>query len=202
MLLALGARIVSAQDVESLHLLNAFFKPTEKLTLQAHMRVRTNNDLSSFFQARGGPIATYALRPRFSLIGGYYYIGQENTRRTDVDQFHRAFGGGQVTLVKNQRMTLEARTLVERFVATPTGDFTRARQRFLFQKQGQGILPYLSVEGLVARNRGTVRVGAGITRQISPQMQMSMGYEMRQYQDGHLGHILVTNLQFVQQRRR
>lgn len=191
-----------AQDVESLHQFNAFFKPTDKLTVQSHLRVRTNENISSFFQVRGGPIAYFAVKPRVSLIGGYYFIGQASRVHDDIDEFHRAFGGVSVALLKKPKFTLESRTLVERFVATPSGNFIRGRQRLMVQKQGKGLLPYFSVEGLAVAHRGTVRVGVGILQQVSPKLQLLMGYEMRQYTNGRVGHVLVSNLQFVQQRPR
>ena len=191
-----------AQDIESLHQFNAFFKPTDKLTVQSHLRVRTNENISSFFQIRGGPIATFAVKPRVSLIGGYYFIGQASRVHDDIDEFHRAFGGVSVAVLKKPKFTLEARTLVERFVSTPSGNFMRGRQRLMVQKQGKGFLPYFSVEGLAVAHRGTVRVGVGILQQVSPKLQLLMGYEMRQYTNGRVGHVLVSNLQFVQQRPR
>lgn len=191
-----------AQDVESLHQFNAFFKPTDKLTVQSHLRVRTNENISSFFQVRGGPIAYFAVKPRVSLIGGYYFIGQASRVHDDIDEFHRAFGGVSVALLKKPKFTLESRTLVERFVATPSGNFIRGRQRLMVQKQGKGLLPYFSVEGLAVAHRGTVRIGVGMLQQVSPKLQMLMGYEMRQYTNGRVGHVLVSNLQFVQQRPR
>ena len=78
----------------------------------------------------------------------------------------------------------------------------RGRQRLMVQKQGKGLLPYFSVEGLAVAHRGTVRVGVGILQQVSPKLQLLMGYEMRQYTNGRVGHVLVSNLQFVQQRPR
>ncbi|MCX6603027.1 MAG: DUF2490 domain-containing protein [Acidobacteria bacterium] len=202
LLLLLGGSVLWGQDVESLHQFNGFFKPSDRLTLQSHLRVRTNGNMSSFFQIRGGPIAYFAVKPRLSLIGGYYYIGQSNRTHDDIDEFHRAFGGVQVVLLKTPKLTLESRTLVERFISTPSGDFARGRQRLLVQKQGKGLLPYFSVEGLMVAHRGTVRVGVGVLQQMSPQLQMLMGYEMRQYTNGRVAHVLVSNLQFVQQRPR
>lgn len=191
-----------AQDIESLHQFNAFFKPTDKLTVQSHLRVRTNENISSFFQIRGGPIAYFAVKPRVSLIGGYYFIGQASQVHDDIDEFHRAFGGVSVAVLKKSQFTLESRTLVERFVSTPSGNFFRGRQRLMVQKQGKGLLPYFSVEGLAVAHRETVRVGVGILQQVSPKLQLLVGYEMRQYTNGRVGHVLVSNLQFVQQRPR
>ncbi len=197
-IILLAATSVSAQDVESLHQFNAFLKPTSKLTLQGHLRVRSNDNIRNLFQFRGGPLAYYALKPRLSLMAGYYYIGQEVRFRGDIDAFHRGFGGVQTQLIKNSRMVLESRTLIERFVFTPAGDFTRGRQRLYWQRQGRGLMPYASVEGLYAQRRGTVRVGVGVLRQLSPTFQMGMGYEMRQYNNGSIGHLLTSNLQFIQ----
>lgn len=193
---------LSAQGGESLHQFNAFLKPTAKWTLQAHARVRTNDNISNVFQFRGGPLAYYAVRPRISLIAGYYYIGQELRFRGDIDAFHRGFGGFQSQLIKNSKMVLETRSLVERFVFTPSGNFTRGRQRFYWQRQGARFMPFASVEGLYAQHRGTVRLGVGFLQQVSPTVQMGMGYEMRQYVNGTVGHILTTNVQFIQKREK
>jgi hypothetical protein len=198
----LSATLLSAQDVESLHQFNAFLKPTPKLTLQTHLRVRSNDHISNLFQFRGGPLAHYAVKPRLTLIAGYYYIGQEVRFRGDIDDFHRGFGGFQVPLIKNSKMVLESRTLVERFVFTPSGNFTRGRQRLYWQSQGRTIMPYFSVEGLYAQQRGTVRVGMGVVRQLSPTLQMGMGYETRQYANGAVGHLVTSNIQFTQKREK
>ncbi len=196
----LSATLLSAQDVESLHQFNAILKPTGKLTVQGHLRVRSNDNISNLFQFRGGPLAYYALKPRFSLMAGYYYIGQEVRFRGDIDAFHRGFGGVQAQLIKTPKMVLETRTLVERFVFTPEGDFTRGRQRFYWQRQGTRFMPFASIEGLYAQRRGTVRLGLGFLRQVSPTLQMGMGYEMRQYANGAIGHIVTSNVQFIQKR--
>ena len=201
-ILLITAATLAAQDVESLHLFNAFFKPTARLTLQAHARVRSNQNISNLFLLRGGPLALYALKPRLSLIAGYYYIGQESKTLPEFDAFHRGFGGFQTPLIKNRKMTLEARTLVERFVLAPSGSFTRARQRLYWQRQGAALMPYASVEGLYAQQRGTFRLGLGLLRQLSPTLQMAMGYELRQYANGSVGHILTSNLQFTQKREK
>ena len=199
-ILLLFATILPAQDGESLHQFNAFLKPTAKWTLQGHLRLRTHQNLSNFFQIRGGPLALYALKPRLTLIAGYYYIGQEVRFTGDLDAFHRGFGGFQTPLIKTPKMVLESRTLVERFVFAPSGNFTRARQRLYWQRQAAPLMPYASLEGLYAQQRGTFRLGLGLLRQLSPQLQMAMGYELRHYPNGSLGHILTTNLQFVRKR--
>lgn len=191
----LMASTLAAQDVESLHQFNAIYKPNARWNLQGNFRLRSNRNLTNLFELRGGPVASYTLNPRLSLIAGYYYTGQEPRLQPVFLPQHRGFGGFQTPLIKNRKMSLEARTLVERFFKTPSGSFTRTRQRLYWQRQRAAFMPYASVEGLYARQRATFRLGVGFLRQLSPKLQMGIGYEMRQYANGSLGHILTSNFQ-------
>ena len=81
---------------------------------------------------------------------------------------------------------------------TNRGIADRTRQRLYWQRQRAAFMPYASVEGLYARQRATFRLG--LLRQLSPQLQMAMGYELRHYPNGSLGHILTTNFQLEKKR--
>lgn len=199
-ILLLTASTLAAQDVESLHQFNATYRPNARWTFQGNFRLRSNRNLTNLFELRGGPLAFYTLKPRLTLIAGYYYTGQEVRYQSPLVALHRAFGGFQTPLFKNRRMSLDARTLVERFLDTPSGDYTRARQRLYWQRQAAAFMPFFSVEGLYARHRGTVRVNAGFLRQLTPQLQLGLGYEMRQYANGKIGHLLTSNVQFEKRR--
>ncbi|MCX6613721.1 MAG: hypothetical protein NTW74_23105, partial [Acidobacteria bacterium] len=109
-----------AQDWGGLHVVNANLPLGERLMLQFHSRVRTNDNFGDYFQSRGGGIVSYRVQPKMSLIGGYYFADEEmrNGSRSD---FHRFFGGANFILPSPRKVRLEARSLLERFAGTSRG---------------------------------------------------------------------------------
>lgn len=176
-----------------MHLFNLDVAVNNRFTLQVHSRVRTNNDLSSYFQSRGGPIAFVRVAPRVRMIGGYYFIDEE-TAGGNLQNFHRVFGGAEVVLPTPRWLKLESRTLGERFIGTTSGSFWRTRQR-LFFTFGQGkVRPYFHTEGLIQRGVPLGRFSGGLLVPTKARDVM-VGYEYRQHPNGtHLHQITTTVL--------
>jgi hypothetical protein len=185
-----------AQDWGGLHLFNADIAINKQWTVQIHTRVRTNENFSHFFQRRGGPIVFYQAKPRFALVGGYYSLNEENGERVDWN-FHRVWGGFLTTPLRTSKFTLEARTLGEKFMNAPSGDFVRVRQRILgVWGRGQW-RPYAQAEGLVAQGHWTGRWTAGT--QFWPEGRKffaTLGYEYRMNPNGTHMHLIASTWQF------
>lgn len=195
-LLLLPGALLSAQDWGGLHLFNADIPLHKKWTLQLHTRVRTNENFSHFFQRRGGPILFYQVKPRLSLVGGYYSLNEENGERVHWN-FHRYFGGFNATPIRTAKMTIETRTLLEKFVNAPSGDFLRVRQRVLSVWGRKQWRPYLQAEGLVAQGNWVGRWTAGA--QYWPEGKNyfgTIGYELRMNPNGSHMHLIASTLQF------
>ena len=184
-----------AQDWGSLHIVNANLPLGERLMLQFHSRVRTNDNFGDYFQSRGGAIASYRVRPKMSLIGGYYFADEE-TRSGARSDFHRFFGGASFALPSPRRVKLEARSLLERFVGTSRGDYFRARERMVVSFGTGKLRPYLQLEGLVQQGIVTGRFGAGAQFLMGGGRDVSIGFEHRQLASGGYIQLITTNFQF------
>ncbi len=183
------------QDWGSLHIVNGILPLSNKLTVQLHSRLRTNQDLREFFQARGGLIANYQVRPRLILISGYYFLGEQNAPEK-FNNFHRVFGGGQVLLPVSKDFTLESRTLMERFIGTPRDSYMRNRQRFWLTFGNRTVRPFVHAEALLQRGVPTGRFGSGIQITSRAGHNVLVGYEMRQLQNGGHIQLIATSFQF------
>ena len=184
-----------AQDWGSLHIVNANLPLGEKLLLQFHSRVRTNDNFGDYFQSRGGAIASYRVRPKMSLIGGYYFADEEARSGTRSD-FHRFFGGASFVLPSPSKVRLEARSMLERFVGTSRGDYFRVRERMVMSFGTGKVRPYLQLEGLVQQGIVTGRFGAGAQFLMSAGRDVSVGFEHRQLASGGYINLITTNFQF------
>ncbi len=203
-LLILGSLAAFAQnDAESLHINNVEMFLNKRVTLQAHSRVRTRNDYREFFQARFGPILNFQVNRRVTAIGGYYFIDQRypGGEGRNWEDFNRYFGGTSIQVARGARWFVDWRSLVERFHTVPGGDFTRVRNRAMFTKSWQNWQALTTVELLYAQNKPTVRIGAGVNRRINRNLVMGFGYELRQYNNGSIGHVVVTNTTFQTSRK-
>jgi hypothetical protein len=184
-----------AQDWGSLHIANANLPLGERLMLQFHSRLRTNDNFGDYFQSRGGAIASYRVRPRLSLIGGYYFADEEARSGTRSD-FHRFFGGASVVLPSPSKLKLEARSLFERFAGTNSGGYFRARERMVVSFGTGKLRPYLQLEGLVQQGIVTGRFGAGAQFLMSGGRDVSIGFEHRQLSIGGYINLITSNFQF------
>jgi hypothetical protein len=189
------AALAAAGDVESLHIANVAFEFKPGWTLQLHSRLRTNHNVSDFYQARGGTILQWQARPRVAALAGYYFIEQEDSSRK-MFNLHRAWGGAQVKLWENARVSLEGRSLVERFFAGPGADFTRGRWRLGAMSKRRGVRPFASGEALRVQGLWLGRFSAGLQWTKKDGSLFAAGYEHRQYPSGPAGHILFTVVQW------
>ncbi len=184
-----------AQDWGSLHVVNANLPLGEKLLLQFHSRLRTNDNFGDYFQSRGGAIVSYRLQPKMSLIGGYYFADEE-TRSKARSDFHRFFGGASFVLPMPSKLKLEARSLLERFVGTSRGDYFRARERMLLSFGTGKVRPYLQLEGLAQQGIFTGRFGGGAQFVMRGGRDVWVGFEHRQLASGGYINLITTNYQF------
>jgi hypothetical protein len=194
-LVLLFPALALSQDWGGLHIVQGELGLSQKLTVQLHSRIRTNDDFSAYLQSRGGSILSYRWKPGIQWLAGYYFIDEEGVDFRTTN-FHRAFGGAQYQLLRRKGFNLEGRTLTERFVTTRSGSFQRNRQRItLTIGEGQW-RPYLQSEALVQRGIWVGRFGAGLQRMQRGGGSFSIGYEMRQSPHGGHMNLITTNLQF------
>jgi hypothetical protein len=191
--------LASAGQMESLHIMNAAVELKPNWTLVLHSRMRTNQNISQFHQARGGAILQWQARRRVAALGGYYYIEQEDAAKHHFN-VHRAWGGAQFRLWENSKVSLEGRTLVERFFAGPSLDFTRGRWRLGAASRRPGARPYFNAEALRVQGQWLGRFTGGVQWTARAGTQFAAGYEHRQYLVGHGGHILFTTIQWQARR--
>lgn len=190
---------LAQQDAESMHINNTEFGLGKRTTLQIHSRLRTRENYSEFFQLRFGPIVNYNVNKRVTAIGGYYFIDQRYAAvsKPHWEDFNRFFGGASVRLVNRKQFTLDWRNLVERFHLIPGGDYTRVRSR---ASAGWTVkrkwMPLATFEVLRAQNIASVRIGGGINRRLNREVTAGVAYEMRQYPNRSIGHVVVTNFTY------
>jgi hypothetical protein len=184
-----------AQDWGSLHIANANLPLGERLLLQFHSRLRTNDRFGDYFQSRGGGILWYSLRRDISLISGYYFADEEAPSGERMD-FHRVFGGTNFVLPTPPKLRIEARSLLERFIGTRSGDYFRVRQRMLITLGKKKIRPFAQMEGLVQQQLWTGRFGGGALFVMSGGREASIGFEHRQLPSGGYINLITTNFQF------
>lgn len=195
-MLVLTATAASADRLESLHIFNFDVNLTKRAMLQFHGRFRTGDNFRHVFQARGGPLFYYKLAPRFTAIAGFYAIEQYTV--DDSFNQHRLFAGGQTRVVEKKHWTLDHRFLFERFVAGPTADFSRVRNRLMLASRGWRLNPYVSGEALwVERARTIGRYTAGVQFRAGRLGMLSTGYEYREAVRGGPSHVIATTLQIV-----
>lgn len=196
-LLALTVAAARADDVESLHIINMNLDLRPGWTMQLHSRVRTFENISAFNQLRLGPILMTQVRPRVLALAGYYYIDQN--RRVVYQDFHihRAWTGAQVRAAQRRYWSVDARSLVERFISSEFTDYFRFRNRaFLNLHPRRGLMPFASAEALRQQNIWYGRYTAGVQWRAGLRGLMSVSYEYRPSPIGAPSHILATMLQF------
>jgi hypothetical protein len=186
---------VLAQDWGGLHMVNGDLPLNGKMTLQLHTRLRTNENFSDYFQTRGGPILFYKKAPRLTLVSGYYFIDEE-TQNGSLSNFHRMFGGLIWHVPTTTRVKLEARSLVEQFIGTRSGNFVRVRERLWLTYGQRKLRPYAQVEGFLHQGIATGRFGVGGQLVLSGGRDLFFGYEFRQQPNGTTLQLITSNFQF------
>lgn len=189
-LLALCLPLASpALDLGSLHIVDARMALHSRFVLIAHNRVRSDQDLSRYFQARSGAIGLTQIKGRLNLVTGYYFIDQRRAAVDARDSWHRAFFGPLAVLQPHPGVLLESRTLYERFLSVPGGDFNRFRHRLWIDLPRTPLQPWAQAEALLTRvpspggsvaNRFTRRYGGGIMLTRGPELRLRVGVEYRQ----------------------
>lgn len=192
---------VSADDLESLHVVNCNFDLKPRWTLQLHTRARTFEHVGSYNQARVGPILMWQASPRFTALTGYYYISQ-NTRVThNPYSIHRVWGGGQYRVLRSESWSVDARGLMERFASARLSDYWRWRNRVMFNKFTRIGMPYVSGEALLQQGIWYGRYTAGMQWQVQKRLLVGAGYEYRDAARGPGSHIIATLFQWTAHRR-
>ena len=184
-----------AQDWGSLHIVNADLPLSDRLLVQFHVRARTNDHFHDYFQSRGGPIAWYRLRSRLSILGGYYFLDEESVSGLRSN-FHRVFGGVNYVVPTPRAIKIESRSLVERFIATPSGSYMRVRQRLWLTLGQRKVRPYFQSEGLVQRGLPTGRFGAGLQFSSRSGRDLFVGYEFRHLPGAPRLQLITSTFQF------
>ncbi len=117
---------LSAEELWSWHAVDFTLLKTPGFEWGLHTRLRTRE--GEVQQGRSGTILKFKPHSRVSLIGGYYYGKEEDTREEWRDS-HRVFSGAEARVYGKGAVSVAARGLVERFIARSRPDFTRFRQR-------------------------------------------------------------------------
>lgn len=196
----LAALPAVADDLESLHVVNFNFDLKPGWTLQLHTRARTFENISSYNQVRVGPILMWQAAPRFTVLGAYYYINQ-NTRVThDPYSLHRLWGGGQYRVLRSETWSIDARSVMERFLSGKFDDYWRLRSRAMYNHRTRLGMPYLSGEALLQQGIWYGRYTAGMQWQVHKRLIVGAGYEYRDAPRGPGSHIIATFFQWTAHR--
>ncbi|MBI5083172.1 MAG: DUF2490 domain-containing protein [Acidobacteria bacterium] len=195
---------LAAADAETQHAFDATLLFKSRLQLILHTRIRTQPGGLGFYQARAGPIVSWDVTPRVSLLSGYYYARQERKVDNDFIGGHRLFGGSEIAVVETRRLSLDQRLLMERFLSDATDDFNRYRLRTRLSAKGT-VAPYTSHEFFFDAHgwRGN-RHSAGIRWSALPAVQFDLGYlyEHRRAGVGPDRHMWLTSIHWKKSPRR
>jgi hypothetical protein len=211
-----------AADIETQHAFDVTLPLKPRLELILHSRIRTQAGGLGFYQTRAGPIVSWDVTPRISLLSGYYYARQERKVDNDFVGGHRLFGGAEIAVVETRRLSIDQRLLAERFLSDATDDFDRYRSRtrlsakgsiapytsheFFFDARGwRTIAPYTSHEFFFdARGWRSNRHSTGIRWSALPAVQIDLGYlyEHRRAGVGPDRHMWLTSIHWKKSSRR
>lgn len=202
-LLISAARPLAA-EIRTWHAFDAQVFGSSRLEATLHTRFRYDGVLGSFQQGRAGGVLRFRARPRWALIGGYYY-GKEEDHREQWLNFHRPFAGMEVLLAsRDGGIGLATRGLVERLVGGRSGDFTRYRQRLRLTTDRR-LGPYLATEWFFdGRGYLTSRHSAGVRWRFARRASLEAGYllDLRRADVGGVLHVFTTQMQFDLRRAR
>ena len=184
---------LAAQELWSWHAVDFALFKARGVEWALHTRLRTREGYLQ--QGRSGTILKFTPRPRFSIIGGYYY-GREEDTREEWQNSHRVFAGAEARLYRRCAVSVASRSLVERFVTSARPSFNRFRLRTRLSTDYR-IGPYTSGEWfwdakgyLAARYQGGVRWRG--SRWAS--FEFGYMYDARSPQLGPPRHGVVTNV--------
>lgn len=204
LLILVVAAAASASDVETQHGFDGSIPLRPNIDLLLHGRLRTRPAELGLYQFRGGPILSYHVSPRTSLLGGYYYAEQQQRADDAFIAGHRIFGGVETDLRSVRRYEIDGRVVYERFLPDQVPDFNRYRARLRVSAKGP-IAPYASQEHLFD-NGGwrSARLAAGVRFRVAPWVQLDLGYffEERAARIGVDRHMWLTSIHFQRKPRR
>ncbi len=200
-LVLLCAGTLAGQERWSWHSIDFGLFETGSAEWIVHTRLRTRQ--GELQQSRWGSILNFSPHSRVTLIGGYYYGRDEDTRE-EWRSFHRLFGGAETRVRQWGAATLAARGLAERFWGGGRPAFTRLRNRIRLTMDGR-IRPYLSGEwfwdtqGYLAG-----RYSVGLRWRCCRWASVEIGYlyDARSAQLGPPRHGVVTQLRLDPRRGR
>ncbi|MBI1790668.1 MAG: hypothetical protein HYR60_24315 [Acidobacteria bacterium] len=118
-----SAGTLFAEELWSWHAVDFTLAENPGLEWGLHTRLRTRE--GEVQQGRSGTILKFKPHSRFSLIGGYYYGKEEDTRKEWRDS-HRVFSGAEARVYGTGTVSVAVRGLVERFT---THIFLERRQK-------------------------------------------------------------------------
>jgi hypothetical protein len=189
---------IQGSGAETQHALDVTLPLKARLDLTLHARIRTEPGGRGFYQARSGPVVSWAAWQRVSLLGGYYYSLQESRVSGDFRGAHRPFGGLEVTAVDARRLAVEQRYLAERFLPEAAAGYTRHRLRTRVSAKGT-VAPYTSHEFFYdAHGWRSNRHAAGVRWSAHQALKIDVGYmfEHRRSALGPARHIWFTSIQW------
>lgn len=192
-----------AAEVETQHAFDTTLPLKPGFELLLHSRVRTQPGNLGFYQIRAGPIISWDVRARLTILSGYYYARQERKVDNDFIGGHRLFAGGEIVVIDTRRLSFDQRFLAERFLSDATDDFNRYRLRRRLSAKGS-VAPYTSHElFLDARGWRSNRHSAGIRWTLLPAVQIDLGYlyEQRRPNVGPDRHIWLTSIHWTRSSR-
>lgn len=191
-------------DVETQHAFDVTLPVRHNLELMLHSRIRTQPGGLGFYQVRAGPVLSWDLSSRVSLLGGYYYAQKERKIDNDFIGGHRLFGGAEGTLWNARRFSVEQRALMERFLSDAAPDFNRYRLRTRWSAKG-AVAPYTSHEFFFdAGGWRSNRHSAGVRWSLRRDLQMDTGYlyEHRRLGVGPNRHMWLSSFHWKKSARR
>lgn len=188
-----AAGTLAAQELWSWHSVDFALFKSRGVEWGLHTRLRTREgDLQ---QGRSGTILRFTPRSRATVMGGYYYGREEDTRQ-EWQNSHRVFVGAEARLYRRGVISVASRGLVERFATGAKPGFNRFRYRIRLSTN-QRIGPYTSSEWFWdAKGYLAGRYQGGLRWRGSRWATVEFGY-MYDARSSHLGpsrHGVVTQL--------
>jgi hypothetical protein len=163
----------SGADVETWSNAEAEVLAGSRLNLVIQGQFRTRHNLGDYYQTRLGPILKVRLTPRLYLTGGYYFRDSENSKGI-WKASHRPFGGAEM-MVRDGKLKISTRVMVERFINDTVPDYCRFREWVRFSGRGR-ISPYGLMEAFqTPRGSAFLRGQGGVQWRFHPWMSMELG---------------------------
>ncbi len=189
----LSAGRLAAQEAWSWHSVDFGLLKARGFEWALHTRLRTRE--GELQQGRSGTILRFTPRSRITVIGGYYY-GREEDTREEWQNSHRVFAGAETRVYRQGTLSVASRALVERFATGDRPSFTRFRYRIRASTDLR-IGPYTSGEWFWdAKGYLAGRYQGGVRWRGSKWASLEFGYiyDARSSQLGPSRHGAVTHL--------